>query len=320
MTTAIPHHGFSYASKMPTGIAWTVAAVLSAAAALKLISLDARTSPWAAVEAAGEALLALWLLSGIAWLWSLRTAAVVFAMFASAAAWTGFAGADSCGCFGSLKANPWLTMAFDLVMVGLLWWGLSQVTGTSSVVISKKRASSRRARVHSSEKVASKWGRAFLIIGSTAVVAATTWRVLTLPGRIDLANGMTQAAGLTILEPEKWVGGSLPIKSHLQPPQDAAVAAGALDQGAWEMVIYHADCDTCRKVVPQVAARATGRTAFVEMPPYGDPLIGVSGKWLSLRLSDQTEWFAQTPIVLQLKDGRVVSVKQGEQAAAVAQQ
>jgi hypothetical protein len=266
-----------------------------------------------AVQLVVEPSLALWLMSGYFAAHAAGVAACVFVVFAFVSLHSAIDGATSCGCFGTAAVNPWLTTSCDATLAILLWLSRSRSDGVGQPLIS-----SLSPRFGMQGKRG--WRRLFLVCGISTAITATAWRVFTLPGRIDIANGMTQAGGLTILEPEKWVGGSLPIKSHLQPPQDDAAAAGALEQGEWEAVIYHADCDTCRKVVPQVAARASGRTAFIELPPYGEPLVPASDKWLSLRLSDQTEWFAQTPIVLQLKDGRVMSVKKGEQAAALAKQ
>ena len=65
-----------------------------------------------------ELALALWLLSGLfkkaAWLTSLA----VFSVFSLITLYKGLSGADSCGCFGAVKVNPWLILfAIDLPAV-----------------------------------------------------------------------------------------------------------------------------------------------------------------------------------------------------------
>ncbi len=72
-----------------------------------------------------EVLLAAWLFSQ----WRLRgavgTAGIVFAGFASVAAWLWYRGSSSCGCFGPLHVPPALTLLLDLGLCAALavaWW------------------------------------------------------------------------------------------------------------------------------------------------------------------------------------------------------
>lgn len=72
--------------------------------------------------AAGELLLGLWLLSGFAkplsWLMSL----IVFASFAIVSGSLGIRGVADCGCFGTIKASPWVAFGIDVVvLLGLLF-------------------------------------------------------------------------------------------------------------------------------------------------------------------------------------------------------
>jgi hypothetical protein len=65
-----------------------------------------------------ELALGLWLLSGlfpkVAWLASLAC----FSFFSSITLYKGLTGAASCGCFGSVHVNPWITLlAIDLPAV-----------------------------------------------------------------------------------------------------------------------------------------------------------------------------------------------------------
>jgi uncharacterized protein DUF1573/methylamine utilization protein MauE len=79
------------------------------------------SQPWvqtALVE--WEIFLGLWLIWGQyragAWLFATTT----FLIFACFNFWQGWIGQGSCGCFGRLQVNPWLTFAIDLAALGTL--------------------------------------------------------------------------------------------------------------------------------------------------------------------------------------------------------
>ncbi len=67
-----------------------------------------------------EILLGWWLLSG----WSMRAAWVAalgfFGILASASLYLALAGQTSCGCFGRVSVNPWVTFALDLAAMAAL--------------------------------------------------------------------------------------------------------------------------------------------------------------------------------------------------------
>jgi hypothetical protein len=112
-----------------TAVRIVLGVLLLTAASLKIAGLA--IDPWsqesvlwslrvqvAAVEV--ESVLGLWLLSG----WSLRTSWLLcLAFFASMAAisiYLVLEGQESCGCFGQIMVNPWLTFFLDLGAVALL--------------------------------------------------------------------------------------------------------------------------------------------------------------------------------------------------------
>jgi hypothetical protein len=67
-----------------------------------------------------EIVLGIWLLSGKnpagAWIASL----LIFTGFAGASFYLGWIGQASCGCFGRVTVNPWITFALDLIAIGAL--------------------------------------------------------------------------------------------------------------------------------------------------------------------------------------------------------
>jgi Protein of unknown function (DUF1573) len=67
-----------------------------------------------------EAVLGLWLVSGIYPRVSRQVAIVFFGLLASGSLYLALAGQASCGCFGQIHINPWITFALDVGAVALL--------------------------------------------------------------------------------------------------------------------------------------------------------------------------------------------------------
>ncbi len=68
-----------------------------------------------------EVLLGLWLLSGWSQRGAWRVSLLFFAVLAAISAYLGLVGQASCGCFGRVPVNPWITFAIDVGIVALLW-------------------------------------------------------------------------------------------------------------------------------------------------------------------------------------------------------
>jgi hypothetical protein len=65
-----------------------------------------------------EIALGIWLLSGVFKKLSWLAALLCFSLFSIITLYKGISGADSCGCFGSAKINPWITLsAIDIPAV-----------------------------------------------------------------------------------------------------------------------------------------------------------------------------------------------------------
>lgn len=98
-------------------------ALLLAAAVLKAHQLltgpalgaywwDAR--PWQALAISGEVLLAGWMWSGLVPSITRRLGASIFGIFGAIALVKAMGGEASCGCFGRVAVNPWVTLALDV--------------------------------------------------------------------------------------------------------------------------------------------------------------------------------------------------------------
>ena len=153
---------------------------------------DQRVAQLAAIEF--EIILGIWLLIGIA----LRTWLV------TVSAWTIFlfvvlgkavGGATSCGCFGAMEVNPWITATFDAIApAALLRFALLLISAT-----------------HNSRSVAEQQASTFFlcdVIAAACSVIFAAWMV----GGCASHHARAQLGRLREeLTPEQWVGRALPL-------------------------------------------------------------------------------------------------------------
>lgn len=67
-----------------------------------------------------EAMLGFWLLSGRQQAGAWTAAFAIFLVFTGVSFYQGMLGRASCGCFGKVTVNPWLTFTIDLVALAAL--------------------------------------------------------------------------------------------------------------------------------------------------------------------------------------------------------
>ncbi len=266
--------------------------------------------PFLIFEVEFELALGLWLLSGLfqrlAWL----AALLCFGLFCSVTLYKGLTGAASCGCFGRVHVNPWVTLlAVDLPAVAAL--GLSRPRPAFAPLLScvRGRHFLRTGREASLRHVLTEYTRPLPSWRRLAATAAVGMAVLGLTTPIlVLHEPPTITLRYEVLEPETWVGQELPILPHID-------IAERLGKGQWLAVLYHHDCPDCAAAIPlyeQMARDLAGnedflRVALIEVPPYGaGPVSGDSPCALG-RLDESKEWFVTTPAVALLADGRVTS-------------
>lgn len=263
----------------------------------------------AASLAALEWLGSLLLISGIA-ARAIRLAALIsFCAFAVVALTEGFAGRESCGCFGRWELHPFVAATVDvLVVLSLLKW---RPLRTSS--LSGRRLAIRAACVFFG------WG----LVGGPAAYAMLNYK----PTTVDSAGALVERGRVVVLEPERWIGRPLPILRYIEDLPERLKVRGRslrdeLAEGDWLVVFFRHDCPKCRENMPKYAElgrRAAqdptaAKLAFVELAPYGK-LNGVpapnGGAVARARLSDNWVWFIEAPTELCLRSGRVVSVVTG---------
>jgi hypothetical protein len=224
----------------------------------------------------------------------LRTLLIlIFTSFAGYAVYMSMTGADSCGCFGPVKLHPAWTVLLDIGVLGFLLfrWPTPENSGGSSSLLDQWR----------------RWAIAFLAM----VIPAVALLLARQPQVIASGEVLADAGGLVILEPESWIGRTLPILEEINIGPQVA-------QGEWVVLLYHHDCPKCQEALPLYLDRAKqwdaeerqAHVAVIETPPFAaNGSQGFDSVPLQGRLSDEREWFVQTPVEITLEDGVVTHVR-----------
>jgi uncharacterized membrane protein YphA (DoxX/SURF4 family) len=217
-------------------------------------------------------------------------AIAMFAVFTTFSLYRALAGYECCGCFGPVKVNPWWTTLLDASIV------------TALIACPVGRTAPTR--------IASNPTRALVILGAFVAVSWISMFHILRTGGFELnAKGtLLEDGGLVILKPETWIGKDFALKDYLAPPIDA------LD-GDWIVVLYHHDCPSCQEATPKyealagdlISRGATTRVLLIEVPPHGEAGFAERTSARHARLSDQQEWFIQTPVEILLSDSKVQS-------------
>ena len=257
---------------------------------------------------AWETFLGLWLISGALPRVARRVAIGCFSVFACYTLYEALAGKADCGCFGQVQVNPWFTFILDVSLALALTFLGKPGAG--------KAGNSRWAR--------QKWP----VAAAAAIGLAVGVTVAMLhPKVVSAANGLATAdrGKIVILEPHHWIGHRLPVLGHIVSQHGNTPLGQRLATGNWVIMFYHASCDECRRTIPiyeqlaqrEMLAGKTPHVAFVRVPSGS----GVSARGLfhsNIALHgtmDAThDWFAETPIVLQMRSGRVVAEASGHAA------
>lgn len=240
-----------------------------------------------------ELALGIWLLSGLfkktAWLITL----LCFSFFSLVTIYKAITGTESCGCFGSVHVNPWVTLfAIDLpVLVAL--------------VVFKPKGKKFFAPLPSLFRFAGIASFGLITLVTTSAVLA-----FNEPAKIT--------SSYEVLGPETWIGKPLPVLKHIDIGEKLA-------RGKWLLIFYRHDCQACKKEfqkyeqsASELARIPTGpHVAFVEIPPYAGPdenFLSSKTSYTVGKLSEAKDWFIQTPQIVTIEDGRVIKANRSQNA------
>ena len=251
--------------------------------------------------------LGIWLICGLfrkaAWL----TAVICFALFIVVTLQRALAGAESCGCFGRVHVNPWITLfAIDIPLLAAL-------------LIFRPRHEPLLPRP---------WPSFRRLLGTaipTFVLMALIMTVLIFnipPEKTDRYE---------VVRPEEWI---------VKAPADIDQTNEEQTAGQWPMfkyidvadslrsnivvvVFYSSECDTCHDAIPvyeQMCRDMAGndemvRFALIEIPPYAsqqDSLVSADTPCLTGRVDSSKDWYMKTPLVVVLQDSLVVRFWEAE--------
>ena len=114
---------------------------------------------------------------------------------------------------------------------------------------------------------------------------------------------------VVVLQPKTWVGKRCPLLAFIDIGEE-------LKRGEWLVVLYRHDCPKCRQALPNLPLLVSevdrSRVALIEMPPYANDAAAVDCSAASFArgaLSEGVDWFAQTPVLVHLREGVVVQGK-----------
>ena len=226
-----------------------VGTLLVVAAFLKLDAMVTRQ--WVAsymkiLEALLETTAGLWCWCG-AWRRGAWVAVVaLFLVFAGVSLVRGWAGHQSCGCFGSVRVNPWWTLALDVgVLVALLLWP-------------------PRRPVRQADKF-QLMGTGLLLL---LLLAGAGWLfVRNRPARLHADGRLTGGGGTVMMNPVRWTHYRLPLFKYMRHTQPYT-------HGRWLVVLYHHGCQVCWRAIALVAAELAAakhphHVLLLELPPNG---------------------------------------------------
>lgn len=235
-----------------------------------------------------EIALGIWLLSSLfekaAWL----AAISCFSLFSAITFYKGITGAESCGCFGSVHVNPWITLfAIDIPAVIAL------------ILLPPK-----------GEKLFD-WP-SIPHFAKTVCISLLVLSITTMVLAFNEPRKVTSE--YEVLEPKTWISKRLPILEYIDIGMQ-------LEKGRWLLLLYHHNCSDCLEILPQygrishdlVGHENILRIALLELPPYAksmDTKIFFSVSFARAKLNDCKEWFVTTPVLVLMLDGIVQAIRE----------
>jgi len=279
--------------------------------------------------------LGIWLVSGLfrkaGWL----IAVLAFGAFIVVTLHKGLIGAASCGCFGRVHVNPWITLCVVDIPLFL------------ALLIFRPRGEKLLPPPWPSAK------HFFGVAMPTCIVLAA------LVPTLIFNKPPAKTARYEVVDPKQWLTSKQQNKEpivqnpviqqaqvpdqNIQPlavnepgdaePQNTQQTPQTHPTQQWEMlkhidiadslrsgiavaVLYHYDCPLCQEAIPRYdqlsrtmgGSEDTIKFAFIEAPPYADKgydIVPDDTSCLTGRLDESKHWYIASPLVVLLIDGSV---------------
>jgi thiol-disulfide isomerase/thioredoxin len=234
--------------------------------------------------------LGIWLVCGLfrkaGWLLGL----IAFGGFIGITLYKSLSGAESCGCFGVVKVNPWITLTVVDIPIFLL------------LAIFRPKGL---------KLFPPPWPKAahFFAIAIPTFILLPAIEYVLITNKPPMVSQTYEVIDVKLWEnQQRWsLLDYIDMKEQLQ-------------NGEWVVLMYHNDCPDCREAIPvyeKMYKDLTGNNvnmAFIEMPPYGNEkqqLVSLNSTVTRGKLGEAKKWYVQTPVVVVLRDGKVLKAWQG---------
>ena len=230
----------------------------------------------------GEILFALVLVTDLWRSWTWLLSLLGFSVFTLVSLMKGLSGETSCGYFGTITVNPWITACLDLIIVVLLAVFRERIDWAFPPLDGKKVL-------------------AILLVWFVLAVP-TLFFTLSLKQQphATLGTEFTAPDGrqTIILEPEGWIGKEFPLFSRFAQTEGFEV----LRRGTWTILIVQPDCSECKKMLADLKANKTQNVAVVIIPSRTSEKMPQT-PFPAFVLDSRNAWFAETPCMVRLEEG-----------------
>jgi hypothetical protein len=213
-----------------------------------------------------------------------------FTAFTLVSAMKGLSGETSCGCFGTVTVNPWITAVLDLLIVICL-------------IVFRERLDWKFPTLDHKRVQA-------VLVAWTIIAGLALFAMLSLDWQPHATLGKESIGldgrKLIMLEPERWINKEFPLVSRFAQQEGAEM----LMAGTWTVLLIHSDCPRCLKMMADWKDQNAKGIAIVIVPSRRNekaPDTPFPVFWLD----QQNGWYAMTPCVVKLSEGICVTV--GEQ-------
>lgn len=284
--------------------------------------------------------LGIWLVCGLfrkaAWL----LGTLSFGAFIIITGYKALSGDASCGCFGTVHVNPWITLlTIDVPLFILLlmfrpkgekllpppWPSAKHFFGVAIptvifltalvpvLVINKPPENTpTREVIRPGDWTPVKPVKSVkLSISDTNTVPEANTVAVIKPPVADVNTEPNKAAPVNVQPRQEW-----PMLKQID-------IADSLRSGIVVVLLYHFDCPGCQEAIPryeklnkELAGNEDAiRFAFIAVPPYGDEKqnpVPKDTKCLSGKLLSDKKVIIMTPFVVLLQDGAVVKAWEGK--------
>jgi len=237
----------------------------------------------------GEIFFALVFIAGIWLQWAWLLSLLGFLAFTLVSLMKGLSGESSCGCFGIVTVNPWITTGFDLIIVAFLAIFRERLDWTFPPLDRKKALA-----------VLVTW----LVLAGLALFAILS---LKQSPHATLGTEFTGPDGrkMILLEPESWIGKEFPLVSRFVQQEGSEI----LQQGTWSVLLVQPDCQDCKQMIKEWEEKKAKNVAIVVIssrPNDKMPDTAFPAFWLDR----QNDWFVSTPCIVKLSEGVCVAIEE----------